>query len=77
MLVLNHQSGIDLMAVMEIWPVLEKAAPIAKKELKYAGPFGLACWLCGAVFIDRFVQLLRKIYSELYHSEKAKQAMKT
>eukprot|EP00090_Calanus_glacialis_P032509 TRINITY_DN53863_c0_g1_i1.p1 TRINITY_DN53863_c0_g1~~TRINITY_DN53863_c0_g1_i1.p1 ORF type:complete len:266 (+),score=74.11 TRINITY_DN53863_c0_g1_i1:71-868(+) len=52
-LVLNHQSGIDLMAVMEIWPVLERAAPIAKKELKYAGPFGLACWLCGAVFIDR------------------------
>jgi len=52
-LLLNHQSGIDLMSVMELWPVLGSAAPIAKKELKYAGPFGLACWLCGVVFIDR------------------------
>jgi len=52
-LVLNHQSSIDLMALMEIWPVLENAAPIAKKELKYVGTFGLACWLCGCVFIDR------------------------
>jgi len=52
-LVLNHQSGIDLMAVMEIWPLLQNAAPVAKKELKYFGPFGLACWLVGVVFIDR------------------------
>jgi len=51
--VLNHQSSIDLMAVMEIWPILQKAAPIAKKELKYVGPFGLACWLVGVCFIDR------------------------
>ncbi|XP_046567481.1 1-acyl-sn-glycerol-3-phosphate acyltransferase alpha-like [Haliotis rubra] len=26
---------------------------LAKKELLYSGPFGLACWLCGCVFIDR------------------------
>jgi len=52
-LVLNHQSSIDLIALMEIWPILEKAAPIAKKEIKYVGTFGLACWLIGCVFIDR------------------------
>jgi len=52
-LIMNHQSSIDLMAMMEIWPVLENAAPIAKKELKYVGTFGLGCWLCGCVFIDR------------------------
>eukprot|EP00092_Neocalanus_flemingeri_P001363 GFUD01001455.1.p1 GENE.GFUD01001455.1~~GFUD01001455.1.p1 ORF type:complete len:267 (+),score=70.73 GFUD01001455.1:64-864(+) len=52
-LVMNHQSSIDLMAMMEIWPVMENAAPIAKKMLKYCGPFGLACWLVGSVFIDR------------------------
>jgi len=51
--VLNHQSSIDLMAVMEIWPILQNAAPVAKKELKYVGPFGLACWLVGVCFIDR------------------------
>ena len=52
-LVLNHQSSIDLMAIMEIWSEIDNAAPVAKKMLKYCGPFGLACWLCGCVFIDR------------------------
>jgi len=51
--VLNHQSSIDVMAMFEIWPFLKKAAPIAKKSLLYAGPFGLGCWLIGTVFIDR------------------------
>merc|ERR550519_921398 len=52
-LLINHQSAIDLMALMEIWPILETAAQIAKKELMWAGPFGLASWLTGTVFIDR------------------------
>jgi len=52
-LLLNHQSQIDLMALMEIWPILGNAAPIAKKSLLYMGPFGLACWLVGCVFINR------------------------
>merc|ERR1719391_146998 len=41
------------MVVFEIWPILQRAAPVAKKSLMYAGPFGLACWLAGVVFIDR------------------------
>jgi len=52
-LLLNHQSAIDLMSLMEIWPIIENAAQIAKKELMWAGPFGLASWLTGTVFIDR------------------------
>jgi len=51
--ILNHQSSIDVIAMFEIWPILKKAAPVAKKSLMYAGPFGLGCWLIGTVFIDR------------------------
>lgn len=36
---------------MEIWP--ERCVPFAKKELLYLGPFGLALYLVGTVFIDR------------------------
>jgi len=52
-LLVNHQSGIDLMSLVEIWPILKIAVPIAKKELMWAGPFGLASWLIGTVFVDR------------------------
>jgi len=52
-IVINHQSSIDLLALMELWPVLKKAAPVAKKSLLYCGPFGLAAWLVGVIFIDR------------------------
>jgi len=51
--VLNHQSSVDLMALFELWPHLKKVAPIAKKQILYVGPFGLACYLLGCVFIDR------------------------
>jgi len=51
--IMNHQSSIDVIAMFEIWPILKKAAPVAKKSLLYAGPFGLGCWLLGVVFIDR------------------------
>jgi len=51
--ILNHQSALDLMCLFEIWPLLENAGPVAKKELLYFEPFGLACWMCGAEFINR------------------------
>ena len=41
------------MCLFEIWPLLENAGPVAKKELLYFEPFGLACWMCGAEFINR------------------------
>lgn len=41
-----------LKAMMRIWPG-GNCTPLAKKELLYSGPFGLAIWLCGITFIDR------------------------
>ncbi len=38
--------------MMGIWPG-NNCTPLAKKELFYSGPFGLAIWLCGITFIDR------------------------
>jgi len=51
--ILNHQSALDLMCLFEIWPLLGHAGPVAKKELLYFEPFGLACWMCGAEFLNR------------------------
>lgn len=38
--------------MMKCWPN-GNCTPLAKKELIYAGPFGIACWLNGVTFIDR------------------------
>jgi 1-acyl-sn-glycerol-3-phosphate acyltransferase len=32
---------------------MERCTVIAKKEVFYLWPFGLACWLWGTIFIDR------------------------
>lgn len=50
-LVANHQSSLDCFGMFKIWPA--RCAVLIKKELMYAGPFGLAAILCGSVFIDR------------------------
>uniref|UniRef100_A0A8B9BQ54 1-acyl-sn-glycerol-3-phosphate acyltransferase n=1 Tax=Anser brachyrhynchus TaxID=132585 RepID=A0A8B9BQ54_9AVES len=50
-LVLNHQTSLDIMVMMEILP--SRCVAIAKKEILYMGTFGLACWLAGLIFIDR------------------------
>ncbi|CAH1389302.1 unnamed protein product [Nezara viridula] len=52
-IVANHQSSIDILGMFELWPVMRRCTVVAKKELLYAGPFGIAAWLCGLVFIDR------------------------
>ncbi|KFW01013.1 1-acyl-sn-glycerol-3-phosphate acyltransferase alpha, partial [Eurypyga helias] len=49
--VLNHQTSLDIMMMMDILP--SRCVPIAKKEILYMGTFGLACWLSGLIFIDR------------------------
>ena len=40
-----------LSAMMNCWP--SRCTAMAKRELLYAGTFGLAAWLAGLVFIDR------------------------
>ncbi|XP_023289495.1 1-acyl-sn-glycerol-3-phosphate acyltransferase beta [Orussus abietinus] len=50
---INHQSSIDLFVLAELWPVLERCTVVSKKEILYLGQFGLATWLWGTIFIDR------------------------
>lgn len=37
----------------ELWLAMDNCTVISKKEILYLGPFGLACWLWGTIFIDR------------------------
>lgn len=39
--------------MFDIWRYMDKCTVIAKKELLYSGPFGLAAYLCGLIFIPR------------------------
>ncbi|KAK3728764.1 hypothetical protein RRG08_013490 [Elysia crispata] len=51
-LVLNHQSSLDMIPMFMMWP--ENCVSVAKRELLYlSGTFGLGAWLCGTIFIDR------------------------
>ncbi|XP_025415103.1 1-acyl-sn-glycerol-3-phosphate acyltransferase beta-like [Sipha flava] len=50
---INHQSCLDLLVLSEIWPVMERCTVISKKQIFYFWPFGLASWLWGTIFIDR------------------------
>nr|CAD7611219.1 unnamed protein product [Timema genevievae] len=53
-ILINHQSALDLLVLAELWPRLKRCFVISKKEVFYLWPFGLAAWLWGTVFIDRF-----------------------
>ncbi|XP_071564523.1 1-acyl-sn-glycerol-3-phosphate acyltransferase alpha-like isoform X1 [Temnothorax nylanderi] len=50
---INHQSSLDLCVLGELWLAMDNCTVISKKEILYLGPFGLAAWLWGTVFIDR------------------------
>ncbi|XP_052869743.1 1-acyl-sn-glycerol-3-phosphate acyltransferase alpha-like [Anopheles cruzii] len=52
-MVANHQSSLDILGMFDFWHVMDKCTVIAKRELFYAWPFGLAAWLSGLIFIDR------------------------
>lgn len=52
-IVANHQSSLDLLGMFYLWPIMGRCTAIAKKEVFYAWPFGLAAWLSGLIFIDR------------------------
>ncbi|XP_045452641.1 1-acyl-sn-glycerol-3-phosphate acyltransferase alpha-like [Melitaea cinxia] len=72
----NHQSSLDILGLFNIWGAVGKLAPVAKKEIFYVWPFGLAAYLAGVVFIDRkntkdaYEQL--KITSEVMVKQKTK-----
>ncbi|KAJ8673010.1 hypothetical protein QAD02_004271 [Eretmocerus hayati] len=50
---INHQSNLDLCVLAELWPVLKNCTVISKKQVLYLGTFGLGSWLWGTIFIDR------------------------
>lgn len=50
---INHQSGIDLVVLAYLWPILGRSTVVAKKAILYAFPFGTGAWLWGTLFIDR------------------------
>ncbi|XP_032663166.1 1-acyl-sn-glycerol-3-phosphate acyltransferase alpha isoform X2 [Odontomachus brunneus] len=50
---LNHQSSLDLSVLAELWLIMDHCSVIAKKEVMYLGVFGLSSWLWGTVFINR------------------------
>ncbi|CAF0812351.1 unnamed protein product [Rotaria sp. Silwood1] len=53
-IVANHQSSIDFIGMMYLWPKhIRYCTILAKKELLWLGPFGISSWLAGVEFIDR------------------------
>ncbi|KRT81719.1 hypothetical protein AMK59_5396, partial [Oryctes borbonicus] len=73
-IVSNHQSSLDILGMFDIWSIMDKCTVVAKKELFYAWPFGLAAWLCGLIFIDRMnLEKARKTMEEAAESIKTKQ----
>uniref|UniRef100_A0A182R6B4 1-acyl-sn-glycerol-3-phosphate acyltransferase n=1 Tax=Anopheles funestus TaxID=62324 RepID=A0A182R6B4_ANOFN len=52
-MVANHQSSLDILGMFDFWHIMDKCTVIAKRELFFAWPFGLAAWLSGLIFIDR------------------------
>ncbi|XP_055685235.1 1-acyl-sn-glycerol-3-phosphate acyltransferase beta-like [Lutzomyia longipalpis] len=49
----NHQSSIDILAMFNLWELMDRVTGIAKKEMFYVFPFGPAAWLAGLPYIDR------------------------
>lgn len=45
--------NVNFTVLAEIYPVIRTFTVLAKRELFYLWPFGLAAWLCGTIFIDR------------------------
>lgn len=53
-IVANHQSSIDFMGMMRLWPEhIRYCTILAKKEIIWAGPFGISSWFAGVEFVDR------------------------
>ncbi|CAF2719519.1 unnamed protein product [Rotaria sp. Silwood2] len=53
-IVANHQSSIDFIGMMQLWPEhIRYCTILAKKELFWALPFGFTAWLAGVEYVDR------------------------
>ncbi|CAG9575689.1 unnamed protein product [Danaus chrysippus] len=61
---LNHQSSLDLYVLAVLWPLMERCTVVAKRSLQYSVPFGTATWMWGTVFIDRGAQSARSVLNK-------------
>ncbi|XP_071960975.1 1-acyl-sn-glycerol-3-phosphate acyltransferase beta-like [Antedon mediterranea] len=53
-IVSNHQSEMDQMALVDVWNHIGGTCTIlAKESIKYMGTLGLGCLFSGVVFVDR------------------------
>uniref|UniRef100_U5ETZ2 1-acyl-sn-glycerol-3-phosphate acyltransferase n=1 Tax=Corethrella appendiculata TaxID=1370023 RepID=U5ETZ2_9DIPT len=52
-ILLNHQSALDLVILAYLWPTCGKLTVVAKRELMLLFPFSLAIYLWGTLFINR------------------------
>ncbi|XP_037959663.1 putative 1-acyl-sn-glycerol-3-phosphate acyltransferase acl-2 [Teleopsis dalmanni] len=50
---MNHQSALDLCVLAYLWPVIGRATVVSKKEILYIPFFGFGAWLWGTLFINR------------------------
>lgn len=74
-IVANHQSMLDILGMFMIWPVMDKCAAVARKEVFYVWPFGLGAWLGGTVFIDRLNS--SRAHEQLNHAATLMKTYKT
>lgn len=47
------------LGMFDLWPVMGKCTVVAKRQILYVQPFGLAAYLAGLVFIDRHITRAR------------------
>ncbi|XP_047539506.1 1-acyl-sn-glycerol-3-phosphate acyltransferase alpha-like isoform X1 [Vanessa atalanta] len=52
-IILNHQSSLDLLGLCNFWYAWQKVSCVIKKEFIYYFPFGLGLYLMDAIFVDR------------------------
>lgn len=60
--------------LMEIWRWRYHFTAVGKRSLMYMGSFGLACYLCDAIFLDRWdrakaIQQMNAVVDQI-HSKK-------
>ncbi|GAU98215.1 hypothetical protein RvY_09391 [Ramazzottius varieornatus] len=70
--VCNHQTSLDLIPMCATIPA--RCTAMGKRELMFAGPFGLSVLLCGGVLVDRRPGKSREAIDQVVRQIKQKNA---